>query len=172
MFPWWGVPLRKTTRPSSRWRSISRCTSLYFCFGSPPPADAERTRIESGTADGGERRTTAGPESPMRATTVSQSHHGHAPAPPAASRNDAEPRGGRNGTAPRMAGNVTAVSPDQPTSLAALIQEAEALHAALAEARSRTARLIAGLRRHRKQSRLLGDTLRSLRELKLAEAVE
>jgi hypothetical protein len=71
-----------------------------------------------------------------------------------------------------MAGNVTAVGPDPPTSLAALIQEAEALHAALADARSRTTRLIAGLRRHRKQSRLQGDTLRSLRELKLAEAVE
>ena len=138
--------------------------------GSPPPADAEIVRIESGTADGGERRTTAGPESPRRATTVSESHDGHAPAPPAASRNDAEPRGSRNGTAPRMAGNVTAVGPDQPTSLAALIQEAESLHAALADARSRTARLIAGLRRQRKQSRLVNETLKSLRQLKLVEA--
>ena len=137
--------------------------------GSPPPADAEIVRIESGTADGGERRTTAGPESPRRATTVSESHDGHAPAPPAASRNDAAPRGSRDGTAPRMAGNDTAVGPDPPTSLAALIQEAEALHAALADARSRTARLISGLRGHRKQSRLVNETLKSLRQLKLVE---
>jgi hypothetical protein len=68
-----------------------------------------------------------------------------------------------------MAVNVTAVGPDQPTSLAALIQEAEALHAALAEARSRTARLVAGLRRQRKQSRLVNETLESLRQLKLVE---
>ena len=100
---------------------------------------------------------------------MSQSHNGHAPASPAASRHDAGPRGGRNGTAPRMAGDVTAVGPDQPTSLAELIQEAEALHAALADARSRTARLIAGLRRQRKQSRLVNETLKSLRQLKLVE---
>jgi hypothetical protein len=69
-----------------------------------------------------------------------------------------------------MAGDVTAVGPDQPTSLAELIQEAEALHAALADARSRTARLVAGLRRQRKQSRLVNETLKSLRQLKLVEA--
>ena len=102
---------------------------------------------------------------------MSASHDGHAPAPPAASRNAAEPRGRRNGTAPRMAGNVTAAGPDQPTSLAALIQEAESLHATLADARSRTARLIAGLRRQRKQSRLVNETLKSLRQLKLVETV-
>ena len=63
------------------------------------------------------------------------------------------------------------VGPEQPgTSLAALIQEAEALHATLADAKSRTARLIAGLRRHRKQSRLVNETLKSLRQLRLVEA--
>jgi hypothetical protein len=56
------------------------------------------------------------------------------------------------------------------SSLATLIQDAEALHKNLTEARASTARLIAGLRRHRKQSRLLSDTLKSLRELKLTEA--
>ena len=101
---------------------------------------------------------------------MSQSHNGHAPASPAASRNDAEPRGSRNGMAPRMAGNVTATGIDQPTSPAALIQEAEALHAALADAKTRTARLIAGLRRQRKQNRLLNETLKSLRQLRLVEA--
>ena len=93
---------------------------------------------------------------------MSESHNGHAPAPPAASRNN---------TSLRTAGIGGATGTDQPTSLAALIQEAEALHAALAEARSRTARLIAGLRRQRKQSRLVRETLRSLRELKLQDVV-
>ena len=55
------------------------------------------------------------------------------------------------------------------TSLAGLIQEAEALHASLADARSRTARLIAGLRRQRKQSRHLQETLKALRQLRLVE---
>ena len=92
------------------------------------------------------------------------SRDGREPAPPAE---------GGNRLPARPAEAVATAGPDQPvTSLAALIQEAESLHATLADARSRTARLIAGLRRHRKQSRLLGDTLRSLRELKLAEAVE
>ena len=52
-----------------------------------------------------------------------------------------------------------------------MIQEAESLHAALAAARSRTARLIAGLRRQRQQSRLVQETLRSLGELKLQDVV-
>ncbi len=58
------------------------------------------------------------------------------------------------------------------SSLAALIKDAEALHATLSEARSNLARLITGLRRHRKQSRLLSETLKSLRQLKLTENVE
>ena len=63
------------------------------------------------------------------------------------------------------------VGTEQPgTSLAALIQEAEALHATLADAKSRTARLISGLRRHRKQSRLVNETLKSLRQLRLVDA--
>jgi hypothetical protein len=61
--------------------------------------------------------------------------------------------------------------PAAPGGMADLIEEAAALHAALADARSRTARLVAGLRRRRKQSRLLGETLRSLRELKLQDVV-
>jgi hypothetical protein len=51
------------------------------------------------------------------------------------------------------------------------MQEAESLHATLADAKSRTARLITGLRRQRKQSRLVQETLRSLRELKLQDVV-
>jgi hypothetical protein len=67
-------------------------------------------------------------------------------------------------------GRVASESPG--SSLATLIRDAEALHATLTEARSSLARLITGLRRHRKQSRLLNETLRSIRQLKLTETVE
>jgi len=92
------------------------------------------------------------------------SRNGREPAPPA--------EGGTRLPA-RPAGAVATAGPDRPgTSPAASIQEAESLHAALADARSRTARLIAGLRRRRKQSRLVRETLRSLRELKLRDVVD
>ena len=71
--------------------------------------------------------------------------------------------------------SITNVPPpgDNPgTSLTALIQDAEALHRALTEARLSVSRLITGLRRHRKHSRLLFETVRSLRELKLTEVAE
>jgi hypothetical protein len=55
--------------------------------------------------------------------------------------------------------------------LAALIREAEALHEALSDARTRTGRLVVALRRHRKRERLVTSTLATLRELKLPEAV-
>ena len=75
----------------------------------------------------------------------------------------------RNRQTTRPPGSIpSAESPG--TNLAALIQEAESLHATLAEMKSRSARLIAGLRRQRKQSRLLNETLKSLRQLKLVEA--
>ena len=90
-----------------------------------------------------------------------ESRKGREPAPPAE---------GGNRLPARPAEAVATAGPDQPvTSLAALIQEAESLHAAPADARSRTARLIAGLRRQRKQSRLVNETLKSLRQLKLVE---
>ena len=58
--------------------------------------------------------------------------------------------------------------PAPPASgLAGLIREAEALHEALADARGRSGRLVAALRKHRKQSRLVQETIRSLRELRL-----
>jgi len=89
------------------------------------------------------------------------SRNGREPAPPAE---------GGNRLPARPAEAVATDGPDQPVaSLAALIQEAESLHATLADARSRTARLIAGLRRQRKQSRLVTETLKSLRQLKLVE---
>ena len=91
------------------------------------------------------------------------SRDGREPAPPA--------EGGDRLPA-RPAWAVATAGPEQPVaSPAASIQEAESLHAALADAKTRTARLIAGLRRQRKQSRLVRETLRSLRELKLQDVV-
>jgi hypothetical protein len=89
--------------------------------------------------------------------------NGHGPATPA------EARGRARARQAETAGTVGAEQPGASTSLAALIQEAESLHATLADARSRTARLIAGLRRQRKQSRLVNETLKSLRQLRLVE---
>ncbi len=89
--------------------------------------------------------------------------NGHEPARPAETRS-------RTSTRPVETTGTTGT--EQPgTSLAALIQEAESLHATLADAKSRTARLIAGLRRQRKQSRLVNETLKSLRQLRLQDVV-
>jgi hypothetical protein len=80
----------------------------------------------------------------------------------------------RNGQEPsnQARDNGHAASESPGLSLAALIQDAEALHTALTPTRSGLARLITGLRRHCKQSRLLRDTLKSIRQLKLTETVE
>jgi hypothetical protein len=144
-------------------RGVDRIFAIQpLSGGSPPPADAEVTRIESGGAMVGEGRIPAHTESERRTTTVRESRNGHEPARPAA---------GPNGVSPRASENGGTGHEPQATSLAALIQEAESLHAALADAKSRTARLIAGLRRQRKQSRLVSETLKSLRQLKLVGAV-
>jgi len=59
-----------------------------------------------------------------------------------------------------------------PAGLAALIAEAEALHGAIGEARSRTGRLVAALRKQRRRDRLVQSTLASLRQLKLQGAAD
>ena len=75
-------------------------------------------------------------------------------------------------------GHTTPSQADGPSpsgtsaSLADLIREAEALHATLAQARSQAARLIAVLRGHRRRNRQLNETIRSLRQLGLAEVAE
>ena len=81
------------------------------------------------------------------------------------------PNNGHEPAAPAN-GNGHPISGNPGTSLATLIQDAEALHSTLTDARSSIARLIAGLRRHRKQSRLVSETLKSLRQLKLTEAAD
>src|SRR5690606_12452603 len=86
----------------------------------------------------------------------------------------ARPDAARDGTADGVvhANGTGPIDGAGATGLAALIQEAVALHEALADARARTHRLIGALRRHRKQSKLVASTLRSLKQLRLQEAAE
>jgi hypothetical protein len=83
---------------------------------------------------------------------------------------ETQTRSGTNGTA--SAHSTESPSGAGGSSLAALIQEAVALHEALGDARTRTQRLIAALRRHRKQARLMTSTMAALKQLQLQEAAE
>ena len=53
--------------------------------------------------------------------------------------------------------------------MAGLIEEAVALHAALGEARTRSARLVSALRAERRRSRLLASTIAQLRQIRLQD---
>jgi hypothetical protein len=78
-----------------------------------------------------------------------------------------------NGHATRHDSEADHPAPTQiptPDGLAALIPEAEALHEALFEARTRTGWLVVALRRYRKRERLVSTTLAALQGLKLPEA--
>jgi hypothetical protein len=86
--------------------------------------------------------TSAGPPAPARIATAMTSRTAGAPAPP---------------------------RPATPGGMAALIEEAAALHAALGDARSRVARLVAALRAERRRSRLLAGALDQIRQLKLQD---
>ena len=79
---------------------------------------------------------------------------------------DPRPGAATAGTTP---GTANGVATGGPGGLAALIQEAEALHEALADARARAGRLTAALRRYRRRERLVSSTLASLKALKLQE---
>jgi hypothetical protein len=85
-----------------------------------------------------------------------------------------EPEGPMNGTACAQTNgpaNGHAVPENtEPTSLAALIQEAEALHETISSIKTRAGRLIVTLRRYRRREKLVASTLASLRQLKLTEA--
>jgi hypothetical protein len=143
--------------------------------GSPIDPQASVTRIESNATAGGKSRGRPHSETPGSAMSESIRRNGHEPARPAETNGPVMVRpAATNGSHPtKSAGtNGTVGSETTGTSLAALIQEAESLHATLADTKSRAARLIAGLRRQRKQSRLLQETLKSLRQLRLVETAE
>ena len=71
----------------------------------------------------------------------------------------------------RPAANGRAAAGGGPSAggLAALIQEAGALHEALSDARARAGRLVVALRKHRRRERLVQSTLASLKALKLQD---
>ena len=161
----WASP--RSASPASNRRSSAGTRSRVYAVqplsgGSTPGPDANVIRIESNAATVAENRVQPRAETPRRPMSEPVEHDGHEPARPAVTRSQTSVRSvessGTSGTEPPA------------TSLAALIQEAEALHATLADAKSRTARLISGLRRHRKQSRLVNETLKSLRQLRLVDA--
>jgi hypothetical protein len=137
------------------------------------PLDAEAaigpaegaTRIESSPSNGAATRIESCP--PNRAAVPVS------PPRDASRRTMSEPRS-RNGHEPvaRPEAGGQANGEMSGKGLADLIHDAEALHTSLTEARTSVARLIAGLRRHRKQSRHLSDALKSLRQLRLGEVAE
>jgi hypothetical protein len=114
------------------------------------PTDAAQ-RIESATTGNGSHAAIVCPEPRTTRTTMPE-------------------RASHNGPATTSSTNGQGEGPS--SSLAQLIRDAEALHTALAEAKAQTTRLIAGLRSQRKKSRLVHETLRSLRQLGLAEVAE
>jgi hypothetical protein len=99
------------------------------------------------------RNTVSQTTRPTRATIPK---NGHAPA------SDHVPSNGTTN------GHTTPESP-VPITLASLVQEAEALHAALSDARARAGRLTMALRKYRKRERLMASALESIKQLKLQE---
>ena len=59
---------------------------------------------------------------------------------------------------------------DQSTSFGNVLREAEAVKTSLREAHSKVSRLIAALKRHRRQSKLVQTTLASLKQLQTLDA--
>jgi hypothetical protein len=85
------------------------------------------------------------------------------PAPPAERRTSPMPTPPSNGRAPDS--GRPPQPPERAGSLAELIAEAEAVRALLGDALARTARLVASLKQHRKQTRAVEAAVASLRQL-------
>jgi hypothetical protein len=127
------------------------------------PSD-DVTRIEScpdnpSTAATGERTPKASEHMNEKQITARNGLRPHAPA--AANGHAAVPGNGS------QADGATHPEGVGPAGLTGAIREAEALHEALAEAKRRTARLVAALRRQKKRDRLVATTLTALKELNL-----
>jgi hypothetical protein len=90
---------------------------------------------------------------------------------PRTTMNEQRPEAGPD-TVPPVPNGTASDHGSAGSGLAALIQEAVALHEALGEARTRTQRLIAALRRQRKQARLMSGALEALQQLRLQEVAE
>jgi hypothetical protein len=77
----------------------------------------------------------------------------------------------RNGQADNNgAGNSDGTGPENPTGVESLIEQAEAVKTSLRETLTNTSELIASLKKHRKQTKLVRSTLASLRQLQSIDA--
>jgi hypothetical protein len=144
--------------------------------GSPLEPGVTPTRIESNSAGSGRKPTRSRTETPRTTMSARPPRTNGKPACSVATNDPTDSADGivaKRDIGPEnvLANTGQARGENVRANLPELIKEAEALHTALAEARSRTARLITGLRRYRKQSRLVSDTLKSLRDLKLQDVV-
>jgi hypothetical protein len=135
----------RDARRTYAWQPLSKESALE-------PAD-DVTRIESAPM-------TPGPAHPPVETTITK-----------VPMNERITQAGHDAGHPVVHGTVPDPGPTG-SGLAALIQEAVALHEALGDARTRTQRLIAALRRQRKQARLMSGALEALQQLKLQEVAE
>jgi hypothetical protein len=97
------------------------------------------------------------------------------PTPEVTSRSRDEPNGPSHpATSATRSNGVGAIAPGStqptpPVDLASLIRDAEALHAALGDVRSRAGRLVVALRKQRRRERLVAQTLASLRQIRLQD---
>jgi hypothetical protein len=115
------------------------------------------------------------PDEPPRArTTVSRPTRATKDNAPANGVTDSPTSGATtnptNGVASGTANGHATPENTEPTTLAALIQEAEGLHETISTVKSLAGRLILALRRYRRREKLVASTLASLREPKLTEA--
>jgi hypothetical protein len=103
-------------------------------------------------------------------SAAADARRANSPAKPADGAGATGPRGDRPATGPGPADPSPAAGAGLGgAGLAGLIAEAEALAAALGEARARAGRLAVTLRRHRRRERQLAATLTALRQLRLPE---
>jgi hypothetical protein len=118
-------------------------------------------------------RITASGEAPPPLTTTERSGPAMTKPPPNGHVSNPPPNGHDSNPPPAPAASPTAEErPANGTGLGGLIEEAQALQEALRDAHARSGRLVAALRRHKKQSRLMAGTLASLRQLQQLHPID
>jgi hypothetical protein len=110
-------------------------------------------------------RITPGGEAPAAPPMTERSEPAMTRPPPNGHASDPPSNGHDRNPPPAPAGRPAEERPTNGTGLGGLIEEAQALQEALRAAHGRAGRLLAALRRQRKQSRLMASTLASLRQL-------
>jgi hypothetical protein len=120
-----------------------------------------------------------GPDGALQASTdalrIASPDNGPASSAPSPQRSQAMPRSPSHGSIPEPSavadnGPARERQTTEPSNPGGVIAEAQAFQESLRETYSRASRLVAALKRQRKQSRLVASTLASLRELQPIEA--